>query len=668
MKPYILVVDDEQLIRDLLMKALSEHGYEVAAVGDGEAALAAIEIRRPDLVLLDLMMPKLDGFDVLRALRASPETVGLQVIVLTARASQEVLQEALTDGADDFISKPFHLGEVVARVRAHIRITEYAQALEHKRNDVLALLDISQRLASRLDLRQILHDVTTLVAERLDTDRCSIVLVEEDGRAGRVVATSDDTGVTDRVIAVDRYPEIERVLQTREPLIIADISADPLFDPVMDHLARLDVRSVALFPLMDGQRCTGVLFLRSVRPLQEFGDRERHFGQIVANATSIAVSNARHFSQIKEESDRASQAKAVVEQRLRLVQKYEDFFENSADGMFITDGAGGIHFMNRQADHMFALPRPLGIGLSFGDLLVEGDRPRFTALIAQARAGDVAGPADVQLGGARDLTLSVSVARLPGETDSYSVTVRDVTAERALARELARTRDFLQNLVDASNDAVVATDLEGNILVFSKAAERLFGVGADKVVGQIHVTHFYPEGGAAETMAMLRADDNGGEGRIFPPVRRDVLDAEGNTLPVMLAASIVKVEGREVATVGLLQDLRDRIKMENRLHQTQEKLLQSERQAMLAELAGTAAHELNQPLTSIMGYAELLKRRIAAEDANHKAADTIQREAQRMADIVRKIGRITKYETKTYVGSARIIDLAASSADGSENT
>ena len=78
---------------------------------------------------------------------------------------------------------------------------------------------------------------------------------------------------------------------------------------------------------------------------------------------------------------------------------------------------------------------------------------------------------------------------------------------------------------------------------------------------------------------------------------------------------------------------------------------------MIAELAGTAAHELNQPLTSVMGYAELLKRRIPESDPNYRAVDIIFRESERMAEIVRKIGRITRYETKTYIGNTRIVDL-----------
>jgi len=83
----------------------------------------------------------------------------------------------------------------------------------------------------------------------------------------------------------------------------------------------------------------------------------------------------------------------------------------------------------------------------------------------------------------------------------------------------------------------------------------------------------------------------------------------------------------------------------------------AEKQALVSELAGTAAHELNQPLTSVLGFAELLHRRGLGDDSTREALAAILREAERMAQIVRKIGRITRYETKEYVGNRRIVDL-----------
>ena len=124
------------------------------------------------------------------------------------------------------------------------------------------------------------------------------------------------------------------------------------------------------------------------------------------------------------------------------------------------------------------------------------------------------------------------------------------------------------------------------------------------------------------------------------------------------AALVFDDEGREIATVGIFSDLRERLHMEQRLASAQEKLAVSEKQVVAMELAGAAAHELNQPLTSVMGYAQVLLRKLdPAADAHVSAVRTILDEADRMAAIVRKLGGLTRYETKSYVGGAQIIDL-----------
>ena len=92
-------------------------------------------------------------------------------------------------------------------------------------------------------------------------------------------------------------------------------------------------------------------------------------------------------------------------------------------------------------------------------------------------------------------------------------------------------------------------------------------------------------------------------------------------------------------------------------------ILAQERQSIVAELAGAAAHELNQPLTSVLNYATLLRRLLTAGTPASTAAEVIEGEAERMAEIVRKIGKITKYETKSYVGKQKILDLDRASEE-----
>jgi DNA-binding response OmpR family regulator len=115
----VLVVDDEPMVRDVLARYLARDGFEVETAGDGEAALAAVESAGPDLILLDLMLPRIDGFEVFRRLRQSGATS--PVIMLTARGTVTDRIVGLEVGADDYVSKPFSPKEVVARVRAVLR-------------------------------------------------------------------------------------------------------------------------------------------------------------------------------------------------------------------------------------------------------------------------------------------------------------------------------------------------------------------------------------------------------------------------------------------------------------------------------------------------------------------------------------------------------------------
>lgn len=119
----LLVVDDEPNIRDLLAESLRFAGFEVVTASDGLEAVAAAARERPDLVVLDVMMPGIDGFEVVRRLRA--EGTRVPVLFLTARDDKADAINGLTVGGDDYVTKPFSLGEVVARIRALLRRSGY---------------------------------------------------------------------------------------------------------------------------------------------------------------------------------------------------------------------------------------------------------------------------------------------------------------------------------------------------------------------------------------------------------------------------------------------------------------------------------------------------------------------------------------------------------------
>lgn len=140
MKTRLLVVDDDDVNRMLACEALKEAGFDVAEAADGQSALSTYAEFRPDLILLDVMMPGIDGLETLRRLRS--EGVSCPVLFLTARDAVEDRIAGLTAGGDDYITKPFSLGEVIARIHAVLRRAGH-RAPDATPNALLTFADIT---------------------------------------------------------------------------------------------------------------------------------------------------------------------------------------------------------------------------------------------------------------------------------------------------------------------------------------------------------------------------------------------------------------------------------------------------------------------------------------------------------------------------------------------
>jgi PAS domain S-box-containing protein len=661
--PRLLVVDDDGVSRHLLGQMLSEAGLAADVVGNGADAVRYLESHpAPAAILLDLVMPEPDGYAILRYVRAESRLAEVPVVVLTALDSDGEIERAFASGADDYVKKPFRPGELLARLRVQLRVREYLDRLARRDRDQQTLLELTQALASSLDIRDILYTVVKRIADVVRVDRCSVVLLAESGRVGFVLASSDDDRVRDRPIMLDQYPEIREVIATGRALVIQNAADSPLLEVVRQREPARGFASLALLPIMHGEsRPLGVLFLRS-KARTTFGDAELSLSSTLANATAIALRNARLLQSLRDETEQSTTARVAAEQRVQLFQRYAGFFESAADGMVVIDRHGRILFANPRAREIIGAGEAELASATFESLLVPGQRELAARLMRGFSAGVYPRGVDLHLRqrGARAVTANVSFSSVLHEDDAVLFTFRDVTLERQTAVELKQTKDFLESVIDSSVDAIVSADLEGTLRLFNRAAARIFGYSPAEVVGKMSVEELYPPGVAREVMRRIRDPDGSGYGRL-EDFRVDMRAADGSTIPVLLSASLVVENGRRVGSLGIFTDLRERLRIQGELERAQEELRTREKQVMLAELAGAAAHELNQPLTSVIGYAEMLARMLAHEPAALKNVQIIVSEAERMAEIVRKVGGITKYETKSYVGEARILDLERAS-------
>src|SRR5436190_24127186 len=134
--PRILVVDDNEMNRDILVTRLDTQGYELSQAADGEEALAAAKEQLPDLILLDIMMPKIDGIEVCRRLKADPTLPFMPIILVTAKASSSDVVTGLEAGADEYLTKPIDQMALVARVKSVLRIKELHDQVRAQADDL----------------------------------------------------------------------------------------------------------------------------------------------------------------------------------------------------------------------------------------------------------------------------------------------------------------------------------------------------------------------------------------------------------------------------------------------------------------------------------------------------------------------------------------------------
>jgi len=503
-----------------------------------------------------------------------------------------------------------------------------------------------------------LHAAAEHIAHALAASSVSVLAVVADPEAVYIVADSDETEVGRMRLPLAQYPHIQRALETGE----VTFSAPAAGAPPATELS-------AVFPLIVGRKPVGALIARfpretegDARPTEETVS----LGRLAASLIGMVLRGAKALEPIRERTRRITLQDFHEERRVRAIERYRAFIDSASDGIVVLDGEGRVLYMNRAAEEVTGYARDGLAGRPLTQIVPELHRAKLEAEIGHAIKAEAVDNFDLELvtTSGDHLTVSVASIGILSEHEAAIFSFRDVTLARELERELRRTTEFLERILNSTVDGIIAADLRGTILLFNQGAERICGHKAVDVIGKMSVRRLYPPGVAEGVMRLIRSAEHGGGGRL-EPVRRDLLSLTREKIPVSISAALVfDDEGREIATVGIFSDLRDRLRMEERLATAQEKLAVSEKQAVAVELAGAAAHELNQPLTSVMGYAQMLLRKLAATDALVPNVQTILDEADRMATIVRKLGSLTRYETKNYVGGAQILDIDRSASEG----
>lgn len=223
-----------------------------------------------------------------------------------------------------------------------------------------------------------------------------------------------------------------------------------------------------------------------------------------------------------------------------------------------------------------------------------------------------------------------------GEVRYIIESIRDVTRIKTLEKELCEVRGFLEKVIQSSSSAIVVADRKGKILVMNRTAEEITGYTLKRAQSEITVEGLHPPGQAREIMRKLRDERIGGKGRL-PPSRVNIVNCHGEEIPVELAAAIIYEGDQEVATMGVFNDLREKLAQEERMHKMLAKVAQAEKMASLGHMAAGVAHEINNPLTGILLYANLVLEGLDESDARREDLRFVVEDANRCRDIVRNL-------------------------------
>ena len=297
-----------------------------------------------------------------------------------------------------------------------------------ERRELLTLLEILEKISSSLELRDVTGTIVNKITHVIPAMRCSILLVDESRNTGFVMASHDAPELDMLQIDLEKYPEVRRAIETRDPVLIRDVGTDPLMAGVRDTLAKLDFHSIMVVPLTFGEDVLGTLCLKTARVGQEFSANEVNFFHAVARASANALKNALLHHKV---CDQARQHREVGKQLGSVL-------DNSPDLILTTDNEGRVSEYNRGAEQLLGHPRADVIGRPYTTLLEEG---AHTDLLQRIRAAQRLSNVELRMrcrdGESRELELNMAVLRGEDGTNRGTVWLgRDVTELKSAQLQL----------------------------------------------------------------------------------------------------------------------------------------------------------------------------------------------------------------------------------------
>jgi diguanylate cyclase (GGDEF)-like protein/PAS domain S-box-containing protein len=608
----ILIADDQPDNCVLLARYLENEGYNYIQAKDGLETLEKVRTEMPDLVLLDVNMPKKDGFTVLEEMRAEPALQHIPVIILTAARLNSIdVQVGLNLGADDYITKPFDRRELIARIRTKLRTKETEDEIRRlaeqtilRQNHLLtAAAEIASAATSTLNLNKLLVDSAELIREKFGFYHVSVFLVEPGSNTAVLRASAGQAEnrlpVDLHQLAVGSKSLVGTATSTRQPVVVMDVANHPthLKNPLLP-----DTQSEAVIPMLIGETLIGALDVQCIR-IDSFSDWDITILTTIANQLAIAVQNARLYTSIQQEvverrhaqqelqfaketleiqvnarTAELSKANEQLNIELSAHEKSEALFralfELSPDAVLLIDphdpnNSWPIIDCNAAACHMNGYAREELIGQSI-DLLnmnsgTQAERNAYIKKLQEAgvfrhefyhrrKNGDIF-PVEVS-----------STLIMIGERELVMGIDRDISERKQAEEALAKEQYLLQALLSTVPDYIYFKDAKGRFIRTSNAHAMAFGLNDPaQVIGKTDFDFF------TEEHAGQAYEDEQEIIRTGQPLTKEEKETWLNKPDTWVIATKMPLrdqQGNIIGTFGISKDISERKQAEAELEQS----------------------------------------------------------------------------------------------------
>jgi two-component system, cell cycle sensor histidine kinase and response regulator CckA len=652
----ILVVEDDQTVAQSLELLISSYNYAVDIAADGEMALQMAENFEYDLIVLDVVLPKLDGISVCQQLRA--KRFQMPILLVTGRGEGHQKASALNAGADDYVVKPYDCDELMARVQALLRRGNSSQPIltwgnlsfdpNHRRviyGTHLLVLTPKEYAVMELFLR----NPQTVFSARAILDHAWTATEFPGDEAVRVHIKDLRRKLTAVGAPKDLIKTLYRLGYQLNPLYSSTLADQATRQPTVPHVAELasvnEQLRIALEQLRSTQaelnqknQALEVAYQTIEQKQQQLQASHNDLEQRVAERTTELDQVNHDFQQslselqIQEEelyqqNEELILARQTVEQEH---QRYQALFDFAPGGYLVTDAAGMIREANHAAVMMLSKPQSHLIGHSVFVFIADPDRqmirqrlkqfdPQWTCEVVLHSTTGEAFPAELK---------AAAVMNALGEQVGWHWLMQDIRDRVRIEHDRKQAEQTIRDqaaLLDIASDAIFVRDLDHHILYWNRGAERLYGWQVAEAVGQ-KANELLQEnaGQVSEIMQTLRSRGEWrGELRKVTKTGKEVI-VEGHWTLVRDEANQPKF----ILTVNT--DITEKKQWERQLYHAQ-------RLESLGTLASGIAHDLNNVLSPILAIAQLLRRSSTEPERQSQMLQVLEESAKRGANLVQQI-------------------------------